>query len=1029
LPTLPVAIHAELPGEESSRYVASGDDAAAAQVAAAGIPIEVIAPATAGQVYYFVDAQAEDARQLAEQVGRIIYADPRQLLVEAPAASELALVETLPAQGAQIALLPTDPIILAEPPPSPPEFPQILAATADPLVESLLPQITEAGLSQLIAELSGERPVTVGGSSVVFNTRYTFAGRIADVERYLYQFYERLGLAVSYANWSYSSYSGRNVVADLRGVSHPERIWVVGGHFDDVSEVSYSRAPGADDNASGTAATLLIASILRQQRLADTVRFVHFSGEEQGEWGSKQYARELRSAGAQVMGYVDLDMIGWDGNADRVIELHSGTRTSSINLATAFMSANSRYGQGLNVERKQDSASRFSDHSSFWDNGYPAFLAIENFFDDVLPRDRNPWYHNSGDLLSRVALNYVVRYARTALATTAELAGIISSTPASPTPTSQPTNTPTATPTAPSSACSEQVVNGDFEGSNGWTFPVTASQAGYTAAQAHSGARAARFGLTPDPSGLSRPEGSATIDPSGFQKPEGSATIDPSDFPKPEGSATIDPSGFQKPEGSELGSELNLLGEVAPAGGSYSSGYQTISVPVGAQSATLTFWYKPGTQAASGDFQRVLLLRPTDYTLLRNLMQVLQNDTTWRRASFDLTPYRGQSLVLYFEVYNDSTGSAGRTWMFLDDVSVQACRPATPTTTPTMTPAPTASRTATVTAGPSPSATPTPTGSATASPTGTPSPSATASRSPTGTSTETPTASRTATPSAQPTTETPTNTPTSQPTNTPTATPTAPSSACSEQVANGGFESSTGWTFPVTASQAGYTAAQAHSGARAARFGLTPDPSGLSRPEGSATIDPSDFPKPEGSATIDPSGFPKPEGSATIDPSGFPKPEGSELNLLGELAPAGGSYSSGYQTISVPASAQSATLTFWYSPGTQATGGDFQRVLLLKPSSYTLLRNLMQVLQNDTTWRRAAFDLTPYRGQQLVLYFEVYNDSTGSAGRTWMFLDDVSVQACRPATPTATPTPTLPPETPPASLSFSTCAWLPLLLK
>ena len=36
--------------------------------------------------------------------------------------------------------------------------------------------------------------------------------------------------------------------------------------------------------------------------------------------------------------------------------------------------------------------------------------------------------------------------------------------------------------------------------------------------------------------------------------------------------------------------------------------------------------------------------------------------------------YRGRSLVLYFEVYNDGTGPQGRTWMFVDDVSVEACR-------------------------------------------------------------------------------------------------------------------------------------------------------------------------------------------------------------------------------------------------------------------------------------------------------------------------------------------------------------------
>ena len=45
---------------------------------------------------------------------------------------------------------------------------------------------------------------------------------------------------------------------------------------------------------------------------------------------------------------------------------------------------------GLNFESKSTTASRFSDHSSFWDKDYASFLIIENFFDDTIVRDRNP---------------------------------------------------------------------------------------------------------------------------------------------------------------------------------------------------------------------------------------------------------------------------------------------------------------------------------------------------------------------------------------------------------------------------------------------------------------------------------------------------------------------------------------------------------------------------------------------------------------------------------------------------------------
>jgi YVTN family beta-propeller protein len=179
---------------------------------------------------------------------------------------------------------------------------------------------------------------------------------------------------------------------------------------------------------------------------------------------------------------------------------------------------------------------------------------------------------------------------------------------------------------------------------------------------------------------------------------------------------------------------------------------------------------------------------------------------------------------------------------------------------------------------------------------------------------------------------------------------------CTEAVINGGFEESKAWDFPITGSTAGYTAAQAYSGARSARFGLLP-------------------------------GGPAAQAAA---------PGRIEYNLLGEASLLGASFSSGYQTVSIPTDATSATLRFRYKPGSQdATGSDFQRALILRPASYDLLQQLMRVHLNSSTWREASFDLTAYRGRTIVLYFETYNDSTGAVGRTWMYLDDVSLEMCR----------------------------------
>jgi hypothetical protein len=138
------------------------------------------------------------------------------------------------------------------------------------------------------------------------------------------------------------------------------------------------------------------------------------------------------------------------------------------------------------------------------------------------------------------------------------------------------------------------------------------------------------------------------------------------------GAASLAPDRIEWP--ALLAIERNLMGEMAPLGATYSTGYQTIAVPADATSARLRFWYKLGTYAPSGDFQRVLLLEPGSYRLIKELRRWLEGGHTWREATFDLSAYRGRGLVVYFEVYNDNTGPEGRTWMFVDDVSVEACR-------------------------------------------------------------------------------------------------------------------------------------------------------------------------------------------------------------------------------------------------------------------------------------------------------------------------------------------------------------------
>jgi|GEM_PF-2617906 len=119
---------------------------------------------------------------------------------------------------------------------------------------------------------------------------------------------------------------------------------------------------------------------------------------------------------------------------------------------------------------------------------------------------------------------------------------------------------------------------------------------------------------------------------------------------------------------------------------SYSSIRQLITLPANT-AITLTYWYYPISQGDLGDKQQVILLN-RDGGLLKVLWEGNENDPNWKRHTFSLTDYAGQSVYLYFNVFNDGDG-LGKAAMYLDDVSVEACTYVTPPPTPTPCPTPT----------------------------------------------------------------------------------------------------------------------------------------------------------------------------------------------------------------------------------------------------------------------------------------------------------------------------------------------------
>lgn len=251
-------------------------------------------------------------------------------------------------------------------------------------------------------------------------TRYSYAtAELEKAAQYLSSQYAALGLTVTYDPFSYGGYPMNNLVAELPGAGpDSDHIYILCAHYDSISRDPYNVAPGADDNASGSAAVLEAARILSQYQFNRTIRFVHFAGEEQGLIGSAHYAAAAAQRGDLIDGVINLDMIAYETvpSNDHIVEVHAGVNPASIALADALISNIAEYDLLLVPQKLTSNATNRSDHASFWNQGYPAILGIEDF------QDFSPYYHSASDTLANMQTHMMVEYTKACVATLAELA-------------------------------------------------------------------------------------------------------------------------------------------------------------------------------------------------------------------------------------------------------------------------------------------------------------------------------------------------------------------------------------------------------------------------------------------------------------------------------------------------------------------------------------------------------------------------------------------------------------------------------
>jgi len=210
-----------------------------------------------------------------------------------------------------------------------------------------------------------------------------------------------------------------NIEAELKGTVHPEQIVILGAHYDSVP---LSKCRGANDNASGVAGVLAMARLFAKEKPKRTIRFVAFANEEPPffhteSMGSFVYAKQCREKKENIIAMFCLDTIGYfseeDGsqNYPPPLQLFYPSKGNFI----AFVSNMSSVGllrKSIEIFKANSPlpaegaavpgivpGSNWSDHCSFWQNGYSAVLITDTAI------YRYPFYHQNNDNSDKINYN------------------------------------------------------------------------------------------------------------------------------------------------------------------------------------------------------------------------------------------------------------------------------------------------------------------------------------------------------------------------------------------------------------------------------------------------------------------------------------------------------------------------------------------------------------------------------------------------------------------------------------------------
>jgi hypothetical protein len=199
----------------------------------------------------------------------------------------------------------------------------------------------------------------------------------------------------TFEQWQY------NVVATLNPSSQADSVCIIGAHYDDITSSSnpFYEAPGANDNASGVAAAMEIARVMKLNNYhpSGKIKFIAFGSEELGLFGSYSYAARAANNNEPVKLMLNNDMIAFEPRNDRSQwKVNIIDYDNSHTIRQTAESLCSKY--TILTSYNDNTYSGSSDSYPFFENGFKALFFFSDIFD--------PDYHSTNDVASHCNFEY-----------------------------------------------------------------------------------------------------------------------------------------------------------------------------------------------------------------------------------------------------------------------------------------------------------------------------------------------------------------------------------------------------------------------------------------------------------------------------------------------------------------------------------------------------------------------------------------------------------------------------------------------